>query len=350
LRENFEKMKNAVLVTGGLGYIGSHAVTLLLDKGYEVIIVDNLSNSRKEILDGITKITGKQPKVYLEDLKIPSVPDKIMKDNDIVAVVHFAAYKAVGESVAKPLMYYENNIFSLINTLNAALKHDVKHFIFSSSCTVYGQPDELPVTENSPVVKAESPYGNTKKIAEEILSDVTKVENDFNVISLRYFNPIGAHPTALIGELPIGVPNNLVPFITQTAYGIREQLRVFGDDYNTPDGTPIRDYIDIMDLVEAHIVALERLLSGGNESNYEIFNLGTGKGRSVLEVIEAFERATGVKLNYTITDRRPGDVEKIWADPSKANKILGWKATRTLEDSLKTAWEWEKYYRKNLQV
>ncbi len=343
-------MNGSVLVTGGLGYIGSHAATLLLEKGYDVVIVDNLSNSRKEILSGIEKITGKKPKVYFEDLKNPAVTEKIMKENDIKVVIHFAAYKAVGESVEKPLMYYENNLFSLINTLKAALNTGVKNFIFSSSCTVYGEPDELPVTEESPVVKAESPYGNTKKVAEEILIDLTNAEKSFNVISLRYFNPIGAHPTALIGELPLGVPNNLVPFITQTAYGIREQLKVFGSDYNTPDGTPIRDYIDIMDLVEAHIVALERLFEGKNESNFEVFNLGTGKGRSVLEVINAFEKATGVKLNYVITDRRPGDVEKIWADPTKANKVLGWKAKRSLEDSLKTAWEWENYYRKNLEI
>ena len=343
-------MNGSILVTGGLGYIGSHAATLLLEKGYDVVIVDNLSNSRKEILSGIGKITGKKPKVYFEDLKNPAVPEKIMKENDIKAVIHFAAYKAVGESVEKPLMYYENNLFSLINTLKEGLNSGVKNFIFSSSCTVYGEPDELPVTEESPVVKAESPYGNTKKVAEEILIDLTNAEKSFNVISLRYFNPIGAHPTALIGELPLGVPNNLVPFITQTAYGIREQLKVFGSDYNTPDGTPIRDYIDIMDLVEAHIVALERLFAAKNESNFEVFNLGTGKGRSVLEVINAFEKATGVKLNYVITDRRPGDVEKIWADPTKANKVLGWKAKRSLEDSLKTAWEWENYYRKNLEI
>ncbi len=343
-------MNGNVLVSGGLGYIGSHAATLLLEKGYDVVIVDNLSNSRKEILSGIEKITGKKPKVYFEDLKDPAVPEKIMKENDIKAVIHFAAYKAVGESMEKPLMYYENNLFSLINTLKASLNYGVKNFIFSSSCTVYGEPEELPVTEESPVVKAESPYGNTKKVAEDILTDLTNAEKSFNVISLRYFNPIGAHPTALIGELPLGVPNNLVPFITQTAYGIRKQLRVFGSDYNTPDGTPIRDYIDIMDLVEAHIVALERLFIGENESNFEVFNLGTGQGGSVLEVINAFEKATGVKLNYVITDRRPGDVEKIWADPTKANKVLGWKAKRSLEESLKTAWEWEKYYRQNLDV
>ena len=345
--KNIENMK--VLVTGGLGYIGSHAAVLLLEKGIDVIIVDNLSNSRKEILQGIEKITGKKVKTYIDDLKNPQVAENILSENKIDAIMHFAAYKAVGESVENPLMYYENNLFSLINVLKAALKYNVSNFIFSSSCTVYGEPDELPVTENTPIVKAASPYGNTKKIAEEILFDTAKAEKNFNVVSLRYFNPIGAHPTAMIGELPLGVPNNLIPFITQTVYGIREKLRVFGDDYNTPDGTPIRDYIDIIDLVEAHYVALMRLIAGENDSNFEVFNLGTGTGRSVLEVIEAFERATGKKVNYEIVDRRPGDVEKIWADPTKANKVLGWEAKRSLEESLKTAWEWEKYYRKNLQ-
>ncbi len=339
-------MKETILVTGGLGYIGSHAAVLLLENGYNVIIVDNLSNSRKEILSGIEKITGKKPVVYISDLKDSPATSKIFEENKIDAVMHFAAYKAVGESVETPLKYYENNIFSLINTLKNSIHNNVKAFIFSSSCTVYGQPEKLPVTEDTPVIQPNSPYGNTKKISEEILFDTAKT-GDISIISLRYFNPIGAHPSAMIGELPLGVPNNLVPFITQTAYGIREQLKVFGNDYNTPDGTPIRDYIDINDLVEAHLIALERLLHGQNESNVEIFNLGAGKGYSVLEVIEEFEKTNNLKLNYIITDRRPGDVEKIWADPSKANKILGWQTKRTLSDSLKTAWEWEKYYREN---
>ncbi len=340
-------MKETILVTGGLGYIGSHAVVLLQEKGYNVIIADNLSNSRKEILSGIEKITGKKPVAYITDLKDASATTKIFDENHIDAVMHFAAYKAVGESVEQPLKYYENNLFSLINTLKNSIRHKIKAFIFSSSCTVYGQPEKLPVTEETPVIQPNSPYGNTKKISEEILFDTARAEG-ISIISLRYFNPIGAHPSAMIGELPLGVPNNLVPFITQTAYGIRPQLKVFGNDYNTPDGTPIRDYIDINDLVEAHLIALERLLNGQNEANVEIFNLGAGKGYSVLEVIKEFEKTNNLKLNYIITERRPGDVEKIWANPSKANKILGWQTRRTLSDSLKTAWEWEKYYRKNL--
>ena len=339
-------MKKNILVTGGLGYIGSHAVVLLLEKGYNVIIVDNLSNSRIEIYNGIEKISQKKPKLYIEDLTNYASTQKIFNENEIDAIMHFAAFKAVGESVEKPLKYYENNILSLINTLKNSISNNVKHFIFSSSCTVYGQPQKLPVTEETPVIQPNSPYGNTKKISEEILFDTAKV-NDLNIISLRYFNPIGAHTCAKIGELPLGIPNNLIPFITQTAYGIRDKLKVFGNDYNTNDGTPIRDYIDINDLVDAHLVALKRLLNGENEKQIEIFNLGTGKGYSVLEVIQEFERTNNVKVNYEITERRPGDIEKIWADPSKANKILGWKTQRTLSDSLKTAWEWEKYYRKN---
>ena len=332
-----------VLVTGGLGFIGSHTVVELQNKGFEVVIIDNLSNSSIKVLDGIVNITGKAPIFENLDLKEKSKVQKFfLKHQDIVGVIHFAASKAVGESVEQPLMYYENNINTLVYVLQEITKLEQSNFIFSSSCTVYGQADELPISENAPTKPAESPYGNTKQIGEEIIKDTCKVTPNLNAIALRYFNPIGAHPTAKIGELPIGVPQNLVPFITQTGVGIREQLSVFGDDYPTPDGTCIRDYIHVVDIAKAHVVALQRLLESNNTSNYEYFNLGTGKGSSVLEVIQSFERVSGEKLNYKIANRREGDVISAYADTKKANQILGWKAESTLDDAMKSAWKWQK--------
>jgi UDP-glucose 4-epimerase len=313
-----------------------------------VVIIDDLSNSSIDILDRITSITGKKPQFEQIDLKEKAKVTAFFKNhNDIKGIIHFAASKAVGESVDNPLMYYENNINTLVYVLQELKKLDQANFIFSSSCTVYGQADELPITENAPVKKAESPYGNTKQIGEEIISDTCKVNPKLKSIALRYFNPIGAHDSANIGELPIGVPQNLVPFITQTGIGLREQLSVFGDDYPTPDGTCIRDYIHVVDLAKAHVVALERLLQNKNESNYETFNLGTGTGSSVLEVIQSFERVTGQQLNYKIADRRAGDVIAAYADTSKANNELGWKAQLTLDDAMKSAWKWEQNIRKN---
>jgi UDP-glucose 4-epimerase len=330
-----------ILVTGGTGYIGSHTVVELQNKGYDVIIVDNLSNSFANVLDQIEGITGKRPEFEEFDLaETDKTADFFKRHSDIEAIIHFAAYKAVGESVEDPLKYYHNNIFSLVNILQGMKDNGIKHFVFSSSCTVYGQPEELPVRENAPVQKAMSPYGNTKQISEEIITDTQNV-TDINGILLRYFNPIGAHETAKIGELPLGVPNNLMPFITQTAIGIREQLKVFGDDYNTPDGTAIRDYIHVVDLAKAHVVAVDRLVEGKNKKSLEIFNLGTGNGFSVLEVIKSFERSTGEKLNYTIVGRRPGDVEQVWADTVFANEELGWKAEKTLDEMTLSAWNWE---------
>lgn len=332
-----------VLVTGGLGFIGSHTVVELQNKGFEVVIIDNLSNSSIKVLDGIVSITGKAPIFENLDLKEKSKVQKFfLKHQDIVGVIHFAASKAVGESVEQPLMYYENNINTLVYVLQEITKLEQSNFIFSSSCTVYGQADELPISENAPTKPAESPYGNTKQIGEEIIKDTCKVTPNLNAIALRYFNPIGAHPTAKIGELPIGVPQNLVPFITQTGVGICEQLSVFGDDYPTPDGTCIRDYIHVVDIAKAHVVALQRLLESNNTSNYEYFNLGTGKGSSVLEVIQSFERVSGEKLNYKIANRREGDVISAYADTKKANQILGWKAESTLDDAMKSAWKWQK--------
>ena len=337
-----------ILVTGGLGFIGSHTVVELQNNGYEVVIIDDLSNSSIEILDRITSITGEKPQFEKLDLKDKTKVSEFFKaNNDIKGIIHFAASKAVGESMDKPLMYYENNINTLVYVLQELNKLDDSNFIFSSSCTVYGQADKLPITENAPVKKAESPYGNTKQIGEEIISDSCRVNPEFKAIALRYFNPIGAHESAIIGELPIGVPQNLVPFITQTAIGLREQLSVFGDDYPTSDGTCIRDYIHVVDLAKAHVVALERLLQSKNKSNFETFNLGTGKGSSVLEVIQSFERVTGLKLNYKIADRRAGDVIAAYADTSKANNELGWKAELTLDDAMKSAWKWEQNIRKN---
>jgi len=335
-----------ILVTGGLGFIGSHTVVELQNKGYEVVIIDDLSNSSLNVLDGITEITGKKPIFEKLDLKDKEgVETFFKKHKDIKGVIHFAASKAVGESVQKPLMYYENNIAPLIYVLKELKKLPQASFIFSSSCTVYGQADELPITENAPVKEAESPYGNTKQIGEEIIRDTCKVTPNLKAIALRYFNPVGAHDSAKIGELPIGVPQNLVPFITQTAIGLREQLSVFGDDYPTPDGTCIRDYIHVVDLAKAHVVALGRLLQNKNKENYETFNLGTGKGSSVLEVVKSFEKVSGKKLNYKIVGRREGDIISAYADTTKANNELGWKTELTLDDAMRSAWKWEQKVR-----
>lgn len=332
-----------ILVTGGLGFIGSHTVVALQKQGYDVVIIDNLSNSSIDVLGGITEITGITPEFENLDLKDKAaVKDFFEKYEDIDNVIHFAASKAVGESVTNPLLYYENNISSLVYLLQELNKRANSKFIFSSSCTVYGQADELPITENAPVKKAESPYGNTKQIGEEIIHDNCKTNDDFKAIALRYFNPIGAHPTAEIGELPIGTPQNLIPFITQTAIGKRKELSVFGDDYPTEDGTAIRDYIHVMDLAEAHVKALKRLIKGKEKSNFEVFNLGTGKGNSVLEVIKSFEKISQQNLPYKIVGRREGDIISAYADTTKANNELGWRASRTLDDALESAWKWQK--------
>ncbi|HAN17867.1 MAG: UDP-glucose 4-epimerase GalE [Bacteroidetes bacterium GWC2_33_15] len=341
-------MNKLVLVTGGTGYIGSHTVVELMNEGFDIVIIDNLSNSEKSVLDGISEITGRRP--YFEQFDLcdkERVHNFFKIYRKVSAVIHFAAYKAVGESVEKPLMYYQNNLISLLNLLQAMEDFKVHQLVFSSSGTVYGEPDELPVTENSPVKKATSPYGNTKQISEEIISDTIKSGYELNAISLRYFNPIGAHHSALIGELPRGVPNNLVPFITQTAYGIRDQLKVFGDDYNTPDGFAIRDYINVVDLAKAHVISIKRLLEKKNKTNFEVFNLGTGKGSSVMEVIDSFQKVTGVKLNYKIVGRRAGDTEAIYANTDLSEKELGWKAGIGLNETLQSAWEWEKQYQNN---
>lgn len=335
-----------VLVTGGLGFIGSHTVVELQNEGYEVIIIDDLSNSSLDVLEGITSITGKTPIFEKLDLKEKDKVESFFNQHkDIVGVIHFAASKAVGESVEKPLLYYENNINTLVYILKSIVNLDYSNFIFSSSCTVYGQADQLPILESAPIKMAESPYGNTKQIGEEIIQDVCNTMEKFNAISLRYFNPIGAHESAKIGELPIGVPQNLVPFITQTAAGLRNQLSVFGDDYPTPDGTCIRDYIHVVDLAKAHVVALERLIKKKNKANYEVFNIGTGKGSSVMEVIKSFEKVSGQKLNYKIAPRREGDVIQAYADTTKSNTDLGWKAQLILDDALLSAWKWERYIR-----
>lgn len=331
-----------VLVTGGLGFIGSHTVVELQEQGFEVVIIDDLSNSSEKVIDGIVAITGKKPVFEKIDLKEKSkVEDFFKRHNTIEGVIHFAASKAVGESVEKPLLYYENNISTLVYILKELSKKDKANFIFSSSCTVYGQADTMPITESAPVKAAESPYGNTKQIGEEIISETCKVAPSLSAIALRYFNPMGAHPSAEIGELPIGVPQNLVPFITQTGIGMREQLSVFGDDYPTTDGTCVRDYIHVVDLAKAHVIALKRLIDGKNVTNYEVFNLGTGTGSSVLEVIHSFEKVSGKKLNYKIVDRRPGDVISAYANTEKANSVLGWKAESTLDQAMKSAWDWE---------
>jgi UDP-glucose 4-epimerase len=339
-------MKQKILVTGGTGYIGSHTTVELIEQGYEVIIIDNLYNSEAEITDRIQKITGVKPVLEIFDLCDREKVEEFFSENpDIAAVIHFAAYKAVGESVIKPLDYYRNNLLSLVNLLDSMKKHDIPYFVFSSSCTVYGQPEKLPVTEDAPLQTATSPYGNTKQIGEAIIRDTTVCDNNIKAISLRYFNPIGAHPSALIGELPRGVPENLVPFITQTAYGIRDELKIFGNDYDTPDGSCVRDYLHVVDLAKAHVIAVRRLIERRNRKNYEVFNLGTGTGVSVLDAIKSFERVSGIKLKYRIVDRRAGDIEKIWADPSFANRELGWRTLSSLDEAMRTAWEWEKEIR-----
>jgi UDP-glucose 4-epimerase len=346
-----------ILVTGGTGYIGSHTVVELQQEGFEVIIVDNLSNSSAEVADRIARITGKRPELHVFDLCDRARTLELFAANPgITAVIHFAAHKSVGESVQNPLKYYHNNLQSTLSLLEGMITHGVKYLAFSSSCTVYGQPKILPVTEQSPLLKAESPYGNTKKVMEDMIEDATRA-TDLHAISLRYFNPIGAHESALIGEAPSDIPDNLVPYLTQTAIGIRPFLRVFGNDYNTPDGTPVRDYLHVTDLAKAHVAAVKRLKddeTGGRKDDrtgggkdrktggrYEVFNLGTGKGNSVMEVIRSFEKVTGLKLDYRVVERRPGDVEKIWADPALANRGLGWKAEKTLDEMMLSAWKWE---------
>lgn len=335
-----------ILVTGGTGFIGSHTVVELHNAGYDVVIVDDLSNSNPKILQQLETITGVKPEfVELDLCDEVKVKEFASKHHDITGVIHFAAFKAVGESVQNPLKYYRNNFYSLINLIYA-FNRDVK-LVFSSSCTVYGQPDILPVTEAAPTKKAESPYGNTKQIAEEILLETCAVTPQLKVISLRYFNPVGAHKSALIGELPIGVPQNLVPFITQSAIGKRGPITVYGNDYDTTDGSAVRDYIHVVDLAKAHVAAIKRLESGNASSNYEVFNLGTGKGSTVLQIIGAFEESTGQKLNYTIGARREGDIEKVWGDVSKAEKDLGWKAELDVTEMMRSAWNWEKYLQEN---
>ena len=344
------KMKQTILVTGGTGFIGSHTTVELQQAGYRVVIVDNLSNSKAEVIDGIEKITGERPAFEQVDCcDLSALKNVFRKYPDIKGIIHFAASKAVGESVEKPLLYYRNNITSLLNLLELMPEYGVKGIIFSSSCTVYGQPskENLPVTEKAPIQQALSPYGNTKQINEEIIQDYIHSGADIKAVILRYFNPIGAHPSALIGELPNGVPMNLIPFVTQTAIGIREQLKVFGNDYDTPDGTCIRDYIYVVDLAKAHVKAMERVLDNPNTDPVEVFNIGTGTGLSTLEVVEGFEKATGVKLNWTYAPRREGDIEKVWGNVDKANKVLGWKADTPVEDVLASAWKWQKKLRED---
>ena len=339
-------MKERILVTGGTGYIGSHTVVELQNNGYEVVIVDNLSNSRADVVDSIEQISGIRPAFEEVDcLDYEGMDAVFTKYPGIKGIIHFAASKAVGESVKKPLKYYRNNLVSLINILELMPKHNVKGIIFSSSCTVYGQPDILPVTEAAPIKKAESPYGNTKQINEEIIRDTVASGSPIHAVMLRYFNPIGAHPSALIGELPNGVPQNLIPYLTQTAIGIREKLSVFGDDYDTPDGSCIRDFIYVVDLAKAHVIAMNRILEDKQKESVEVFNIGTGRGLSVLELINAFEKSTGVKLNYQIVGRRAGDIVKVWADPTLANTELGWKADTPIEDTLRSAWNWQLHLR-----
>lgn len=340
-------MKQTILVTGGTGFIGSHTSVELIQAGYDVVIVDNLSNSKVEVLDGIEQITGVRPAFEQVDLRDAEATENVFKKYpSISGIIHFAASKAVGESVEKPLLYYRNNIVSLVNLLECMPKYDVKGIIFSSSCTVYGQPtkENLPVTEEAPIQKALSPYGNTKQINEEIIHDYIHSGANVKAVILRYFNPIGAHPSALIGELPNGVPMNLIPFVTQTAIGVRKELKIFGNDYDTPDGTCIRDYIYVVDLAKAHVKAMQRVLDEDTEA-VEVFNIGTGNGVSTLEVVEGFEKATGVKVNWTYAPRREGDIEKVWGNVDKANKVLGWKAVHTLEEALSSAWNWQKVLR-----
>ena len=336
-------MKKTVLVSGGAGFIGSHVTVELTEAGYDVVVADNMSNCDMTCFDGVTRIIGRRlPFVQMDFCDMEAV-ERLFSDYRIDAVIHFAAFKAVGESVEEPVLYYRNNLSSFLNVLEAARTHGGCNVLFSSSATVYGEPDELPVTERSPRQPATSPYGNTKQMCEDFLRDAVKAYPRIKGIALRYFNPIGAHPSALIGELPRGVPNNLVPFITQTAIGKRECLSIFGNDYPTPDGTCLRDYIDIVDLAKAHVCAVSRMLDGKMKEPYEIYNIGTGRPVSVLELVTAFEKVNGLKLNYRFAPRRPGDVTAIWADPTLANEELGWKAERSVEDTLAAAWAWEKH-------
>ena len=335
-------MKDKILVTGGTGYIGSHTAVELINSGYEVVIVDNLSNSNKEVLNGIKAITGVMPAFIEADCSdLTAMRQLFAEHKKIKGIINFAASKAVGESIQKPLLYYRNNLLTLLNLLELMPEFNVKGIVFSSSCTVYGEPDKNPVDENCPIKKATSPYGNTKQISEEIIMDTIKSGANFKSIILRYFNPVGAHPSAEIGELPNGVPQNLIPYLTQTAIGIREELSVFGNDYDTPDGSCIRDFINVVDLAKAHVIAIKRMLEDESNEKIEIFNLGTGKGVSVLELINTFEKATGVKVPHKIVGRRAGDIVKVWAEPSKANKMLGWTAIETLEDTMRSALKWQ---------
>ena len=339
-------MNEKILVTGGTGYIGSHTTVELQKAGYEVVIIDNLSNSNIEVLDGIEKITGIRPVFVKGDCTDIETLRKLFRENPgIKGIINFAASKAVGESVQKPLLYYRNNLNTLINLLECMPEYGVKGIVFSSSCTVYGEPDVNPIDETAPIKPATSPYGNTKQISEEIITDYIRSGAPIKSILLRYFNPIGAHPSACIGELPLGVPQNLVPYLTQTAAGIRKELTVFGDDYNTPDGSCIRDYIDVVDLAKAHVAAVDRMTEGKMAERYEIFNVGTGRPVSVLELVTTFEKVNNLKLPYKMAPRRPGDVPAVWAETSLANDVLGWKAERTLDETLRSAWEWEKHVR-----
>lgn len=338
--------KELILVTGGTGYIGSHTVVELQQAGYEVVIIDNLSNSNREVLDGIEQITGVRPAFMMGDVTDMGTLKTLFETYPgIKGIINFAASKAVGESIEKPSLYYRNNLVSLLNLLDLMPVYGVKGIVFSSSCTVYGEPDTNPVTESTPTKKATSPYGNTKQISEDIITDIIHSGAPFKSILLRYFNPVGAHPSALIGELPNGVPQNLIPYLTQTAIGIRKELSVFGDDYDTPDGSCIRDFINVVDLAKAHVIAIRKMLENKSSEPVEVFNLGTGDGVSVLELIASFERATGVKVPYKIAPRRPGDIVKVWADPTKANTVLGWKAEATLDDTMRSAWNWQKRLR-----
>ncbi len=338
--------KERILVTGGTGYIGSHTVVELQTAGYPVVIIDNLSNSNADVIDGIERITGIRPDFVEGDCTDIDTLRKLFSDYpDIKGIINFAASKAVGESMHKPILYYRNNLGTLLNLLDLMGPAGVKGIVFSSSCTVYGEPDENPVTEAAPIKKATSPYGNTKQISEEIITDVINAGAPFKSVILRYFNPVGAHPSAEIGELPNGVPQNLIPYLTQTAIGIRKELSVFGNDYDTPDGSCIRDYINVVDLAQAHVIAVERMLNDVSDKKIEIFNLGTGNGVSVLELIHTFEESTGVKVPHKIVGRRAGDIEKVWANPAFANEVLGWKATSTLADTMRSAWAWQQKLR-----
>lgn len=339
-------MKGKILVTGGTGFIGSHTTVELQNAGYDVVIIDNLSNSNEEVLDGIEHITGKRPVFVKGDCTDLSTLRKLFEDNPgIEGIIDFAASKAVGESMHKPILYYRNNLNILLNLLDLMPEYGVKAFVFSSSCTVYGEPDQNPITEDAPIKKATSPYGETKQVGEDIIHDVVNSGAPIKAIMLRYFNPIGAHPSAEIGELPNGVSQNLIPYLTQTAIGIRKELSIFGDDYDTPDGSCIRDFINIVDLAKAHVKALDRMLEDKNDESLEYFNIGTGEGLSVLQLLDAFQRATGVEVPHKIVGRREGDIVKIWADPSKANKVLGWKAETPIEDTMLSAWNWQKKLR-----